>query len=130
MAKRDPQGFTLIEMMVALVVFSLAAMALIRLEGASFRTATLVDRSALANIVARNVAVDALTSATPPAMGMAQGTESNGGQNWRWSRNTSALGDGNALRIDVTVSDDQGRTAGRLMVVRSMLQPAATATAS
>lgn len=115
-------GFTLIEMMVALLVFSLAAMALIRLEGASFRTATQVDRSVLGNIVARNVAVDALTTAKAPAVGLAQGVEANGGRNWRWARQVSGLGDGNALRIDVTVADEQGRTAGRLMVVRSLLQ--------
>ena len=61
------QGFTLIEMMVALAVFSLAALALIRLEGASFRGAATLDRVTMANIVARNVAVDALTDAKPPA---------------------------------------------------------------
>lgn len=112
------QGFTLIEMMVALAVFSLAALALIRLEGASFRGAATVDRSLLAGIVARNVAVDALTSAKPPTLGTAQGEEANGGRNWRWARTVSPVGDGNrVLRIDVTVTDGSG-TAGRLTVLR------------
>lgn len=117
-------GFTLIEMMVALIVFSLAAMALIRLEGASFRTAGQVDRSALANIVARNVAVEALTSAQLPPKGASEGIEENGGRQWSWTRQTSALGDGDALSIDISVADDSGQTAARLMVVRPVLSPA------
>ena len=37
-SRKREEGFTLIEMMVALAVFSLAAMALIRLEGATIRS--------------------------------------------------------------------------------------------
>lgn len=119
-------GFTLIEMMVALIVFSLAAMALIRLEGASFRTASQVDRSVIANIVARNVAVEALTAARMPTRGLTQGVEDNGGRRWRWTQQASGLGDGNAMRIDIAVADDRGQTAARLMVVRPALAPAVT----
>lgn len=122
MAERD-NGFTLIEMMVALAVFSLAALALIRLEGASFRGAATVDRSLLAGIVARNVAVDALTSAKPPALGTAQGDEINGSRNWRWTRTVSPVGDGNRVfRVDVTVADAAG-VAGKLTVLRDNPPP-------
>jgi general secretion pathway protein I len=118
MVRRNQQGFTLIEMLVALTVFSLAALALIRLEGASLRGATAVDRSLLAGIVARNVAVEALTSPQPPALGTSQGVENNGGRQWRWSRIVEPLGDGNALKIDIAVSDAQASTAAKLMIVR------------
>jgi general secretion pathway protein I len=116
-------GFTLIEMMVALAVFSLAALALIRLEGASFRGAATVDRSLLAGIVARNVAVEALTSAQPPVLGTAQGEESNGRRAWRWTRTVSPVGDGNrVLRIDIAVAD-AGGSAGKLTVLRDNPPP-------
>ncbi|MDB5679187.1 MAG: type secretion system protein GspI [Sphingomonas bacterium] len=112
-------------MMVALAVFSLAALALIRLEGASFRGAATVDRSLLAGIVARNVAVDALTSAKPPVLGTAQGQEANGGRAWRWTRLVSPVGDGNrVLRIDIAVTD-AGGTAGKLTVLRDNPPPLA-----
>ena len=112
-------------MMVALAVFSLAALALIRLEGASFRGAATVDRSLLAGIVARNVAVDALTSAKPPTLGTAQGEGSNGRRAWRWTRTVSSVGDGNrVLRIDVTVADSSG-IAGKLTVLRDNPPPPA-----
>jgi len=117
------QGFTLIEMMVALTVFSLAALALIRLEGASFRGAAAVDRSLLAGIVARNVAVEALTDAKVPTLGTAQGTETNGRHNWQWTRTVSPVGDGDRVfRIDVTVADAAG-VAGKLTVLRDNPPP-------
>lgn len=123
MAERSETGFTLIEMMVALTVFSLAALALIRLEGASLRGAATIDRSLLAGIVARNVAVDALTAAKPPTLGTAQGDETNGRRTWRWTRTVSPLGDGGRVfRIDVTVADAAG-VAGKLTVLRDNPPP-------
>ncbi|MBN8807718.1 MAG: type II secretion system minor pseudopilin GspI [Sphingomonas sp.] len=117
MAERSG-GFTLVEMMVALAVFSLAALALIRLEGASFRGAAALDRSQLAGIVARNVAVEAMTSARVPVLGTEQGSETNGGRSWRWTRIVSPLGDGDRVyRIDVAVADAAG-TAAKLTMVR------------
>lgn len=118
-------GFTLIEMMVALAVFSLAAMALIRLEGAIIRSASTLDRTIMAQIVARNIAVETLTDATPPVPGISSGVEENGGQSWRWQRLAAPLGDQGAARIDVTVSDSTGTTLGRLTVVRPPTRPVA-----
>lgn len=119
MADRRQQGFTLIEMMVALSVFSLAALALIRLEGATIRSTATLDRTVIGQIVARNVAVDALTDARPPATGTLTGIERNGGRDWTWQRVTAPLGDQGALRIDVSVTDADGDPVGHLTLVRS-----------
>lgn len=116
---RQQQGFTLIEMMVALSVFSLAALALIRLEGATIRSTATLDRTVIGQIVARNVAVEALTDARPPATGTLTGIERNGGRDWTWQRVTTPLGDQGALRIDVSVTDAGGDPVGRLTLVRS-----------
>ena len=45
---RDERGFTLIEIMVALAVFSLAALALVRLESATIRGAAILDETLVA----------------------------------------------------------------------------------
>jgi general secretion pathway protein I len=112
-------GFTLIEMMVALAVFSLAALALIRLEGATIRSAGILDETTVAQIVARNVAVEALTDAQPPAIGTTGGAEANGGRSWAWTRSVSRLGDAGALRIDIGVAPaGTTRPIAHLMVVR------------
>ena len=117
-SRKREGGFTLIEMMVALAVFSLAAMALIRLEGATIRSTGILDETLVAQMVARNVAVDALTDASPPANGATSGAESNGGRTWRWTRQTQPIGDAGALRIDIGVSDGAGPPIARLMVIR------------
>ena len=112
------RGFTLIEMMVALAVFSLAALALVRLEGATIRGATTLDTTLMAQIVARNVAYTAMTDARAPTLGAASGVERNGGRSWAWTRVVTPTGDARILKIDVTVLDPKGRSAGHLTVVR------------
>ncbi|WP_275402077.1 type II secretion system minor pseudopilin GspI [Sphingomonas aracearum] len=118
-ASRPETGFTLIEMMVALAVFSLAALALLRLEGATIRGAGIVDETFLAQTVARNVAIEALTDARPPTIGVTRGVEQNGGRAWTWSREVRPAGGGRVLTIAVSVADPGGATLGRLTVVRA-----------
>ena len=130
-SNRQPQaGFSLIEMMVALAVFALAAMALIRLEGAIIRSASSLDRTMMAQIVARNVAVETLTDAQPPVTGVSNGVEDNGGRSWNWQRIAAPLGDQGAVRVDVTVSDTTGTALGRLTVVRPPNRPVAVRSAA
>lgn len=130
-SNRQPQaGFSLIEMMVALAVFALAAMALIRLEGAIIRSASSLDRTMMAQIVARNVAVETLTDAQPPVTGISNGVEDNGGRSWNWQRIAAPLGDQGAVRVDVTVSDTTGTALGRLTVVRPPNRPVTVRTAA
>lgn len=128
------RGFTLIEIMVALAVFSLAVMALVRLESATIRGASILDETLVAQMVARNVAIDAVTAAQPPTAGSVKGVETNGGQPWTWTRNVQPLGGSQVMRIDVSVADRTGATLGRLTMVRpaprvaavSVTPPAAT----
>jgi general secretion pathway protein I len=106
--------------MVALAVFSLAALALLRLEGATLTsTARLQDRL-IGQVVARNVAVEALTDPEPPAMGLSTGQEVNAGRTWQWRRRTSAAPGVKLQRIDVAVADAQGVSAGAMTVFRPL----------
>lgn len=111
-------GFTLIEMLVALAVFSLAALALLRLEGATLSSTHELDRRTMAQIVARNLAAETLTDPTPPPLGEAKGEEVNGGSTWRWTRAARRIGDGVATRIDISVADDAGQALASLTLVR------------
>ena len=111
-------GFTLIEIMVALAVFSLAAMALIRLESATIRGAAIVDDTQLGTLVARNVAIETVSDAEAPIPGQSSGVETNGGRVWRWTRSVTPTGGAGIVRIDVAVRDSGGSVVGRQTMVR------------
>lgn len=111
-------GFTLLEILVALAIFGLAALALIRLQSEGVRGVTVLDRTLLANMVARNVALEAVTDAAPPTRGVAGGAASNGGQAWRWTRSVTPTGDARIVRIDVAVQGANGQVLGRATMIR------------
>lgn len=112
------KGFTLIEMLVALAVFSLAALALLRLEGATLASTARLDDKLLAQIVARNVAVETLTDPIAPPLGMSEGEAVNAGRDWRWTRTTSRIEDERIVRVDIAVMDDAGTNTAALTIVR------------
>ena len=112
------QGFTLVEVLVALAIFSLAALALLRLQGSALGTAARLDDKTLAAIVARNQAVEVMVAALPPAFGSVSGVERNGGRDWRWVRDTQRTPDPRLQRIEIRVAGPDGSTAAALTVVR------------
>lgn len=122
-ARARADGFTLIEVMVALAVFSLAALALLRLEGATLRSTGVLQSTLLAQMVARNVAIEAVTDAQPPVNGASGGVEQNGGRTWRWTRQVSDTGAADVLRVDVAVADERGAVLGRITMVRTPIAP-------
>ncbi|MBB4153040.1 general secretion pathway protein I [Sphingomonas jinjuensis] len=111
-------GFTLIEIMVALAVFSLAALALVRLESATIRGATTLDDTLVGNMVARTIAVEAITEARAPALGTAAGVETSGGRSWRWRRVVRPTGNAEVVRVDVAVANARGQVVGTATAIR------------
>ena len=99
-------GFTLLEMLVALSVLSLAVLALVNLAGENTKSAGLLEARFYAGIVADNRAVETLTANLAPPLGSTNGSEEIAGRNWQWTRNVSATEDADILRVDIAVAED------------------------
>jgi general secretion pathway protein I len=98
------RGFTLIEIVVALAIFSVAAVALLNLAGGNTRTAAMLERRALAQVVADNLAVEAAIGGGEALTGGSGETEI-GGRTLRWTRAAAPTPDGTLVRVDIDVRE-------------------------
>ncbi len=94
-------GFSLLEVMVALAVFAIAALALLRLEAASLAGSATLDRRFLREVEAGNQATQWRTDPGGGAPGMTGGIVVNGGRRLAWQRLVRR--DGAVLVAQITV---------------------------
>jgi len=111
-------GFTLVEMLVALAIFSLAALALLRLEGATVANTARLQDQAMAQIVARNLAVEVMTDPVAPAFGRTSGQAENGGRSWSWTRIVGRSPEPRIQQVEIDVRSRLGPEGARLTVFR------------
>lgn len=109
-------GFTLLEMMVALAVLSIAALALVRLDAFTLRSAADLSGGNVARIVAANAAVDLATDPAPPTIGTQSDSVNNAGATWTVTRKVAATADPSVLRIDIAVTGPGGGRAALTMI--------------
>ncbi|HDT1604236.1 type II secretion system minor pseudopilin GspI [Enterobacter sichuanensis] len=86
MTKRKEQGMTLLEVMVALVIFSTAALALMNSVSLNVRFTHGLGDSLQASWVAENQLAEAKLSNTSLPDALQTGTEMMGGRNWTWRK--------------------------------------------
>jgi general secretion pathway protein I len=104
------QGFSLLETMVALAVFSVAAMGLVSLNTQSARISGELDTRLLARTVAENVAVDTVTAENLDLSPVTEGEAIQRGRAYSWVRAVEATPQPGlySVRIDVR---ETGQTA-------------------
>ncbi|MFX2610400.1 type II secretion system minor pseudopilin GspI [Enterobacter mori] len=86
MTKRKEQGMTLLEVMVALVIFSTAALALMNAVSLNVRFTHGLGDSLQASWVAENQLAEAKLNNSPFPDALQTGTETMGGRNWTWRK--------------------------------------------
>lgn len=101
-------GFTLLEVLVALLLLALALVAMVRLAGLDARTQAQLRDGMLAQWVATNVVADARLRAPFPAVGRSSGEMRMGGQRWRWTLDVEPTQEVRVRRMDVTVVAAEG----------------------
>ena len=96
-------GFTLIEVLIALVVIALALLALTRTAGIEVRAHDALRERTLAGWVAANVLAETRLARAPPPTGRSDGRVEFGGRRWHWARDVQPTPNPQIRRIDVQV---------------------------
>lgn len=97
------RGFTLLEVLVALVVLAVTLAAAMRAAGVATQAGEELRMRLLAEIVASNQLELMRSRSGWPAVGVAEGSETQGGQPWRWRQEVSATPNPEFRRVDVFV---------------------------
>lgn len=108
-ARRETRGFTLLEVMVALVVVSIGLLAVFNgVSQMAHSTGKMRDR-ALADWIAMNQITEIRLAGEFPEVGEFNDTVEFAGGEWRWSARVSETGVENLRRIDLSVARDERR---------------------
>lgn len=104
-------GFTLLEVLVALLLLSLAMVALVRSVGQEAIALGQQRDASLAQWVAANRLAEVRLRRELPASGQAQGRSRMGGRDWRWQLEARATDSPGLLQLEVRVYPDAGDAA-------------------
>ncbi|MCU6281731.1 type II secretion system minor pseudopilin GspI [Enterobacter cloacae] len=117
MTKRKEQGMTLLEVMVALVIFSTAALALMNSVSLNVRFTHGLGDSLQASWVAENQLAEAKLSNTPFPDALQTGTEIMGGRSWIWRKQRVKTAENRfADEVQVYAEDDEDKTVLSLQI--------------
>lgn len=109
MSARSETGFSLVEMLAALAVLSLAGLALMNAVTASGRSAIITHERTLGSIAAENVMNTAIIEANPlRGIEDRRGTYELAGVSYDWVIEVEATPDPALRRVTLVVSDDRG----------------------
>ncbi|MGH8401627.1 MAG: type II secretion system minor pseudopilin GspI [Gammaproteobacteria bacterium] len=98
-------GFTLIEVLIALAVLAIAMLAVIGTASTSTHIASQLRDETLAHWVAMNELTALRVAPTWPALGKQDDDAEMGGRKWHWQVNVTTTSDPDLLRADIDVSD-------------------------
>lgn len=118
MTRRSEAGFTLMEMLVALSVFAIAALALMRLDAFAVSSAADLDDRFAARVTAQNEAALAATDTDALVRGGTRRQVDNLGRKFDVRRTVTPTDDSRFVRIDIDASEVSGRARSRLTIVR------------
>jgi general secretion pathway protein I len=123
-AKRD--GFTLIEVLVALAIISIALLASLRVAGGGTNSVGELRARLLAGWVAENILAEQRARGVWLPLGMQRGTEHQGGIEFAWREEVIATPNILFRRIDVRVFSAQEETHVLAHLVGFAVRPPGT----
>lgn len=96
-------GFTLVEVLVALAIISIALLAALRVAGGGTNSAGELRARLLAGWVAQNLLADQRARAQWPSPGIQRGTQRQGGIEFAWREEIIATPNAAFRRVDIRV---------------------------
>ncbi|RDH82423.1 MAG: type II secretion system protein GspI [endosymbiont of Galathealinum brachiosum] len=123
---KSTNGFTLIEVMVALAIIAIALASLIKASGNHTHSATYLKSKTLAHYVAMNEITQLQIDKAWPDLGTTKKSTEMADVEWYWTREIKKTGDesGNIRGLKFTVYLDEGRTRNLAMVQAFIANPA------
>lgn len=116
-------GFTLLEVMVALVIIALAMIAVIRAVGDNAGNAAYLRERTLAHWVAMNKVFEFQLSDEWPGAGRRTGTELMAESEWFWEAQISNTEDPDVRRMDMRVYRQDGDDSALALIVAYLGKP-------
>ncbi|AWN17307.1 type II secretion system minor pseudopilin GspI [Salinisphaera sp. LB1] len=101
--KQRAEGFTLIEVLIALAVIAIALVAFVSAGAQNADYATYIHQRTIAQIIARNRLVEYQIAANWPSTGTRSDDVTMAGSPWHWQTTISGTADASVRRADVRV---------------------------
>jgi general secretion pathway protein I len=120
---RRSRGFTLLEVLVAMAIASLALLALFGAAAATVRTTDVLRARTYADLVATNLLAEMRARDSWPEAGALSGNAQQAGREWRWRAVVTPTDDADIRRLDIVVDDADGERAGTLVGFIGKPQP-------
>ena len=108
MPRADSRGFTLLEVLIALLLMSLALTGLMRLATLEARAAAQLRDATVAQWVAANAIAETRLREGFPNLGEREGESAMAGRRWRWRMNVAGTEEASIRRLDVRVFAPDG----------------------
>ncbi|PHS36751.1 MAG: type II secretion system protein GspI [Robiginitomaculum sp.] len=108
-------GFTLIEVLASLLIFSTAILGLMHAGSENIRAMSVLEQKQLAGIVADNQLLLALNRSAPLRVGTQQDSGEMAGRDWNWRIQTQDTGNAGFFKITITVRE---KTSEQVLMTR------------
>lgn len=105
------QGMTLLEVMVALVIFAMTATAIVKAAGDHLSSIGQIEEITFATWVANNRLTELNLSSTWPPKNNQKGSQKMADRTWHWQQKVLKTNDKDLLSIEVSVALDEQQSA-------------------